>query len=231
MSDWRVLVVEDDSVVSYVYRTVIERTPGFEVVACVESGSDALLEIRRCQPHLLLLDLTLRGTHGLELLRKLRGSGSTVEVIAVTASNRVEIVQAMLQLGVVDYLVKPFPPERLQQALGLFRRRMSALAWGSLTQQQVDELAGAGRMPRRWLPKGLSDDTMVTVRGALAEADDGVSAARIAELTGVSRVTARRYLEYLAATAQATLVLHSSGSGRPEKRYCLVEPLMPDPHS
>jgi two-component system CitB family response regulator len=216
---WQVLVVEDDPAVAYVHRALIARTPGFEVSGVVSSAEDAAAELARSAPDLLLLDLTLRGMNGVDLMRRLRAAGNTIEFIAVTASRSASVVRSLVHLGAVDYLVKPFPPERLQQALVLFRERMAAISGGELTQQQVDEVTASGRTPRRWIPKGLSSESVERVRSALQACEAPVTADELARRLGMARVTTRRYLEYLVTTQQATVTSVPHGPGRPRKTY------------
>ncbi len=72
------------------------------------------------------------------------------------------------------------------------------------------------------LPKGMSAATLDAISTALAEATDGLSASAAASATGVSRVTARRYLEYLADSGLARRSPHYGTVGRPEVRYLPV---------
>jgi len=218
VSGWRVLIVEDDPTVSYVHRELIKRSGRFRVVDIVDSGELALASLKRSQPELVILDLQLAGMNGLRLLRTLRGLDHPAEVIAVTASASPDVVRRVVQLGVIDYLVKPFEPERLEQALGLFLRRMAALKHGRFEQTQIDAYTSSGRAAPRWLPKGLAVGPLREVRGTLS---DGLatSAEEIAGRLEISRVTARRYLEYLVTVGEARVELHSAGPGRPRKLY------------
>jgi response regulator of citrate/malate metabolism len=217
---WGVLIVEDDPAVAYLHQRLLERVPGYHVTAIAGSGEAALDEIRRDRPDLILLDLSLRGMSGMTMLRKVRAAAVPVEVIAVTASDNVEVVRALVHLGVLDYLVKPFSQERLHQGLALFRHRMASLAVARLTQDEVDALAGSGRAARRWLPKGLTQPRLEEVRAALKKRG-AMSAEEVASATGMARVTARRYLEYLVTTDQAKLTQDVTGPGRPRKRYAV----------
>lgn len=189
------------------------------MVGSVTNSADATAQIRSLRPHLLLLDLTLRGTDGVTLLRRLRGEGAAAEVIAVTASRRAEVVRSLIHLGVIDYLVKPFTPERFHQALVAFKRRMAAPGSAELSQGQVDGLCNSGSLARRWLPKGLGEPALERVRSALVKEGAPASAGTIADEIGMARVTARRYLEYLVATQQAGCRTEPSGPGRPRKLY------------
>src|SRR4051794_11217367 len=121
MSDRAILIVEDDATIASIHKRLILRHPGFTVTAVVPSAEQAMALVRRgVRIDLILLDISLPGANGDDLLRALRATGGP-EVIAVTASRDPAMVRRLLNLGVVDYLIKPFTPERLQQALVRYR--------------------------------------------------------------------------------------------------------------
>jgi response regulator of citrate/malate metabolism len=216
---WQVLIVEDDPVIASIYQRTIAGVARLEVAGTVRRGEDALAFLGRRRCDLLLLDLALAGMNGLPLLQQLRNMGHPVEVIAVTANRRSATVRAVIQRGAIDYLVKPFSVERLRQALGLFLHRATALRGDQLDQEAVDQVCASGRVSKRWLPKGLTQDGVTRVRDALEGRPSGVSSSDIAASTGLARVTARRYLEYLVATDQASVEAFPTGPGRPRKLY------------
>ena len=80
----------------------VSARPGFSVVAVADNGTEALRLIEDLQPTLLLLDLGLPGGDGIALLRRVRLAGRPVEVIVITAHASPKVVQAAVQLGVVD---------------------------------------------------------------------------------------------------------------------------------
>jgi len=80
----------------------------------------------------------------------------------------------------------------------------------------LGELRTPGAAP---LPKGLSKETLELVVRTLKHADAPQGAVEVADVAGLSRVTARRYLEHLVSNDQAELELRYGGSGRPEHRY------------
>jgi response regulator of citrate/malate metabolism len=222
MAEWRTVIVEDAPTVAEVHRRLVASVPGFVAVGIAPTAGEARRLVALHRPHLLLLDLGLPDADGLALLRALRGAREPVEVIAVTAARGAGVVRDCVHLGVVDYLVKPFAPERLRQALGLFAHRMHALHGGELAQAEVDRLCASGRRAARALPRDLAPDTLAAVRGALERAGGPLSAADVAAAAGVARVTARRYLEYLAGSGEVESGTRSAGPGRPTKAYGFV---------
>jgi response regulator of citrate/malate metabolism len=220
---WRVLIVDDDHTDASLHRRMVASWPGFSVVATASSAEQALALYRRGVPiDLLLLDITLPGADGTRLLRALRnGTGGGPEAIVVTAGSDPEVVQTLLHLGIVDYLIKPFTVERLQQAMIRFRDRMHALSGGLLGQTDIDALCA--RAEQTLLPKGLRVDTLEAVRAAFRRRPGtGLTAGDAALICGVSRVTARRYLEYLVTMRQLRTEPRGEGPGRPRNVYLWI---------
>jgi response regulator of citrate/malate metabolism len=219
---WQVLIVEDDPHIGAMYAHTLRSLPSFEAAGTVSSGEDALNFLRRYRCDLLLLDLELDGMDGLALMQRLRRDGHRVEIIVLTASRSAGAVRTAIHHGAIDYLVKPFDLERLRQSLGLFLNRVATPADPeALSQASIDRMVSGGRVPRRWLPKGLTHPGIEKVRAALDD-DRGLCSSAIAESTGLARVTARRYLEYLVATDQASVFTAPTGPGRPRKLYRAV---------
>jgi response regulator of citrate/malate metabolism len=213
-----VLVVEDDREVAGVNCRLVSRLPGLTVVGVAATADQAREMVSTQQPRLILLDLGLPGASGISLLRR---SAAPVEVIAVTAAASTTVVRAALHLGVIDYLVKPFAPDRLRQALGQFLRRMSALEPARLDQGSVDTLREAGPARSRWLPRELTRERLEEIQRLLAGSAGPITARDAAAASGISRVTARRYLEYLVTIDEAVCDSIADGPGRPRKTYAL----------
>jgi two-component system response regulator DctR len=218
VTPWQVMIVEDEPEVADLYVRSLATMSRFAVAGVARDATGALDLLRRRPVDLVLLDLHLGADDGLALLRRMRAQGSSVEVIALTAASDPASVRVVLQHGAIDYLVKPFALERLRQALGLFLNRSAALSGGALDQAAIDRACASGRPARRWLPKGLQEGGVHRVRAAL-DPVAGSSATDVADRTRMARVTARRYLEYLVATEQATVDSEPNGPGRPRKLY------------
>lgn len=220
MSDLDVLVVDDDFMVARIHTQFVERTPGFRVVGVASTGQAALDDVKRLHPDLVLLDVHLPDLTGIEVLRRLRAGGDDVGVLVVTAAREADTVRAAAAGGAAHYLVKPFDYDDLRVRLESFRAAHVALASGAPGQDDIDAVFGgaAATAPAAPLPKGLSPETADAVEAALTASGE-LSATECAEAVGISRVSARRYLEHFVARGSVTVRLQYGGAGRPERRY------------
>ncbi|MCW2612878.1 MAG: two-component system response regulator [Cryptosporangiaceae bacterium] len=217
-----VLVVDDDFMVARIHTGFVARTPGFAVAGTVHTGADALRTIGRLAPDLVLLDLYLPDMTGLEVLRQIRETFPEVDVLVVTAAREAETVRRALRGGIVHYLMKPFTYEDLRARLEHYETTHRGLAAAATADQaDVDRLFGVrpGSASPQHLPKGVSAETAQLVSDALRAADGTLSAAQCAHVVGISRVSARRYLEHFVAVGSAEVRLRYGAAGRPERRY------------
>jgi response regulator of citrate/malate metabolism len=217
-----VLVVEDEPVAAEAHTAYVERVPGFTVVATVATVQAAMKALQDKAVDVVLLDMNLPDRHGLDVVRAMRAGGHVADVIAVTSARDLEVVRAAVSLGVVQYVLKPFVFATLKERLLAYRAYRDQLSQGTQvgTQAEVDQvLAGARPATGTRLPKGMAEELLARVSRLLREAASGLSATEMAQQLGVSRVTARRYAEYL--TESRLVVRHSryAGSGRPEVEY------------
>lgn len=217
-----VLVVDDDFRVARIHSAFVDRAEGFRTAGVVHTGADALSATRTLRPDLILLDLYLPDIFGLDLISRLRVEGATSDVIVISAANESETVERAVQLGVTNYLLKPFTMTDLTERLGEYRLQHRGRARGTLEDQaDVDRLFGrAGQATP--LPKGMSPETAGLVLSALGGQTDELSAQECADAVGISRVSARRYLEHFADTGRVHVSLRYGARGRPERRYALV---------
>ncbi|MET7929807.1 response regulator [Streptomyces sp. NPDC005373] len=217
-----VLVVDDDFMVARVHRTFVERVVPFRVIGTAHTGQQAIDAVEELRPDLILLDLYLPDVFGLDLIPRLRAAGHDCDIMVISAAQEAETVRRAVRRGVVDYLLKPFDFEdllpRLERYAARRRRLLSAVVRG---QADVDHVLGGTALaaPGGGLPKGMSVETAAMVERTLREADGTLSASECAALTGISRVSARRYLEYFHGTGSAGVSLRYGVAGRPERRY------------
>lgn len=88
-----------------------------------------------------------------------------------------------------------------------------------MSQQAIDNVFGTLRTAPADLPKGLSPDTLYVVERTLLEANRQMTSEEVAHLSGVSRVTARRYLRFLVEAERATAASEYGSPGRPKHLY------------
>jgi response regulator of citrate/malate metabolism len=220
----RVLVVEDEERAAEAHAAYVGRVPGFELAGVARSAQEAA-RLLGADPgvDLVLLDMHLPDGHGLSLLQRLRAAGHLCDVIAVTSARDAEVVRAAVAQGVVLYLVKPFAFATFRAKLEQYADYRRQLADGPVAQDDVDRMFGSLRSSGTGhLPKGMSADTLREVTAALLDGGTALSASEVAQRVGASRVTSRRYLEYLADQGQAERRPRYGGSGRPEVEYRLV---------
>jgi response regulator of citrate/malate metabolism len=216
-----VLVVDDDFMVARIHTGFVERTPGFTVTGVAHTGAEALAAAQRLQPDLVLLDVYLPDVSGLDLLSALREAAPEVDVLVISAAREADTVRRALRGGIVHYLMKPFSYDDLRVRLEHYQQAYAGMAGERAEQADVDRLFGVSGADKP-LPKGFSAETLKLVEELLRAVPDGsedVSAAEAAGLLGISRVSARRYLEHLNERGKATVTLRYGEVGRPERRY------------
>ncbi|KQP47619.1 response regulator transcription factor [Pseudorhodoferax sp. Leaf274] len=147
----RILIAEDDQVLADGLLRAL-RSSG-AAVDHVASGSEADAALRTSsQFDLLILDLGLPRMHGLEVLRALRGRGSALPVLILTAADSVEERVKGLDYGADDYMAKPFSLQELEARVRALTRRgtgatSSSIRHGPLEYDQAGRVATIdGRM-------------------------------------------------------------------------------------
>lgn len=216
----KILIVEDDPAIAEIHRRFVQRLAGFEVLGVALTLFDAREQIAILKPDLVLLDVWLPDGEGFSLLRELRQCGAHLDVILLTAAREAAALQEAMRLGVVDFILKPVVFERLRDTLGNYAESRAALAaLADIDQQAVDALFGTPlqQVAAGGLPKGIDALTLQRVLAALSL--QGASAEEIGSRVGVSRTTARRYLEFLVGQQLASPELEYGTVGRPERRY------------
>lgn len=220
----RVLVVDDDLRIAELHRRFLEKLPQFEVVGIANCIADATDMIEILQPDLVLLDLFFPEGNGMELLKQIRSGAHPCDVILITAAREMTYLQEALRGGVFDYIIKPVFFPRFQEALQKFQAYFFHLrAGGALEQKDVDRLLHApatGVADSGAIPKGIDALTLAKVRQVFdSSASRDFNAEEVGKAVGITRSTARRYLEFLASEGFLQADLLYGTVGRPERRY------------
>lgn len=226
MTPIRLLIVEDDRKIAEIQRRFVERLEGVELCGIAHTLADARDLAEVMAPELILLDVYFPDGNGLDLLRELRASDSSSDVILITAAKEVETLRSALRGGVFDYILKPLVFERLQDAVNRYREHLDRLSGlHQLAQKEVDALLPRSSSEEdtsisERLPKGIDSLTLDKIRDVAAVGGQW-SAEEMGNKIGASRTTARRYLEYLVGTGELSAEVTYGSVGRPERRYFL----------
>ncbi|SBT52010.1 response regulator [Micromonospora narathiwatensis] len=217
-----VLVVDDDFMVARIHRGFVERIDGFRVIGTASTGEQAIAAVDEHRPDLVLLDLYLPDMFGLDVVARIRAAQHDCDVLVISAAREAEAVRRAVRYGAVNYLLKPFGFDELRNRLKQYAARRTAPRTEVVSDQaDVDRVLSRSGSPATApaLPRGLSSETAELVERALRTHDGTLSASECADRVGISRVSARRYLEHFSGTGRVEVSLRYGAAGRPERRY------------
>jgi len=114
----RILIVDDHEPMRKIFKNILRKV-GFEDMEEAVDGRDALQKLREKKFDIVLLDWNMPGLTGADVLREMKKDENLkdIPVIMVTAETSKEKVIEAIQLGVADYIVKPFTPETLKKKI------------------------------------------------------------------------------------------------------------------
>ena len=230
---YRTVIIEDDPVITQLNRQYVEKDSRFTVVQTFSAAHPALFWLRNNLVDLIILDMYMPQMSGLELLRILRAEGVNADVIMVTSADDAATIESFIRLGVTDYLIKPFGYERFQLALKNFCDHWDTIHQDpnhphKFTQNQLDNVllhrtASSPPPAPGGMPKGLQSQTLTLLQDYLKENPQGHTCDDIASHVGLSVVTVRRYMNYLAEQHLVDSDMDYNTGGRP----CIVYKLKP----
>ncbi len=112
----KILIVDD----SLLLRNIIKNElsfQGHEIVAEAKNGEEAVEFFRKDKPDLITMDITMDGMNGLEAAEVILKEDPQAKIIMVSALGEDELISKAVKMGVKDFIVKPFVPERLINAV------------------------------------------------------------------------------------------------------------------
>ncbi len=124
----RALIIEDDPMVARFNAIYLESITGFTVVGQARSADEGRKILSETKVDLLLLDVYIGKTTGLDFLIELRKGNNPVDVIVITAANDKESVQTALRYGAVDYLIKPLIKVKARNMILVQRQKKNRAA-------------------------------------------------------------------------------------------------------
>jgi response regulator of citrate/malate metabolism len=223
---YKVLIVEDDPMVSMINEQYVNRNKAFRVVKKCKDGKSALEYLENNDVDLIVLDVYMPLMDGFETLRQIRKNKKSVDIIMVTAANDRASLEEALHLGVVDYLVKPFTYDRFRIALDKYVSQVAALKdLDTLNQKNIDFIIeNAHKKSEKLYPKGIQEKTLQTILDEMKKnPSKWMTGDEIAERIGLTGVTVRRYLNHLSEKGILLSEIDYETGGRPCMRYRVSE--------
>lgn len=217
----KVLIVEDNRMMAEINRSYVEKVDGFLFCGIATTGAEALEILKKKQIDLVLLDIYLPDSNGLDILAKIRQQNYSVDVILVSAAKDNQSIQTGLRNGAVDYLIKPFEFDRLRTALVGFEKRLEFIKkYSNVSQSDLDQqiFSGSYHVDIQ-LPKGLDVNTIKKIWGKIQETQSEFSAGQMANRVGISPVSMRKYLKHFQDTKLLSTEISYGGIGRPVYKY------------
>ncbi len=144
MARQRIIIVDDHEVVRLGLRSLLDRHPDFEVVAEAGNGREAIEKVNAYQPDVVVLDIRLPGTSGVEVCQQITEKFPLVKVIMLTSYAEDEMLFAAIRAGAAGYVLKQIGGDDLVRAIEAVGRG-EALLDPSLTQRVFEEVRKAQR--------------------------------------------------------------------------------------
>lgn len=211
----RVLIVDDQALVRAGFRVLVDAADDLEVVGEAEDGEAAVSAAAALRPDVVLMDIRMPGTDGLEATRRiLAGGDGAPRVLVLTTFDVDDYVYEALRSGASGFLLKDTDPAQLVEAIRVVARGDALLA-PSVTKRLVREFASRPEI-RRAHPERL-DVLTEREREVLSLVAQGLSNDEIARQLFISPTTAKthvsRVMMKLSARDRAQLVVIAYESG------------------
>lgn len=211
----RVLLADDQRLVRAGFRSILEDEDDIEVVGEAGDGEAAVSACRELRPDVVLMDIRMPGTDGLEASRVIAGDDrlASVKVVILTTFDLDDYVYGALRAGATGFLVKDTEPEELLQAVRVAARG-DALISPSVTRRLIAEFAarvkGPRPDPRLDALTGREREVMQLVAGGLT--NDEI-AARLVLSPSTAKTHVSRIMSKLGARDRSQVVVLAYESG------------------
>lgn len=111
-----ILIVDDAAFMRMMIKDIVTRN-GYEVVGEAQNGIEALEQYKKLKPDLVTMDITMPERDGISAVKDIMSADSSARIIMCSAMGQQALVMDAIKAGASDFLVKPFKPERVLQAI------------------------------------------------------------------------------------------------------------------
>lgn len=227
------MIIEDDFWIAGIHKEFVSHIEGLEVINTSASAEEAFnfLDAAVEKPDLILLDIYIPDSNGLTLFYDLKKRYPNISITIISAANDFLTISKTVKAGIFDYIIKAVNQNRLNNSLmrfkGLFQFENE-----SLSQDELDSFQTIGDLhinlsklcsEQTLLPKGIDAITLEEIQAFFEQSKSkSITATDLGTELGISRSTARRYLEYLISIKQVEASLNYGKIGRPERVYTII---------
>jgi Response regulator of citrate/malate metabolism len=218
-----VLIIEDESELAQLHAELIGKHPRLRLVGVAGSLAEAQALLASKQPQLVLLDNYLPDGKGITLISHPLVMRANCSVIFITAASDMDTCSQAIRNGAFDYILKPVSWKRLSQSLERFVQfSEQQRVWKIVDQQNVDSLyqLQAKNYRQDGGSKGIEESTLALVQKLFtSQPDHCFSVDEVVSETGLSKTTARRYLEHGVDSGALIVEMLYGKIGHPRRMY------------
>lgn len=221
----KILMIEDEPLIQRIHQGYLQKIDATFQIVVGKDLDEARQYLKNDDIDLILLDIHLKGAHGLDLLSEIDRLTKVPDVIIISAATQSQFAQQAMQAGVIDYLIKPFTFERFQQAILKWQQKRSMLQQEFIDQASLDALfqPTVTNNPTIEIEKGLSKDTLIQILNHLTNRQVSFTIQELATELSLSHVSIRKYIQFLEQHQILTSETIYLKVGRPHQRYHLQE--------
>ena len=189
MARKRILLVDDHEVVRMGLRALLDKHPGFEVVAEAATAREAIEKTRAYKPDVVVMDIRLKGGSGIEACQEIKNSSPEINVIMLTSYAEDEMLFSAIRAGASGYVLKQIGGDDLIRAIEAVGRG-EALLDPAVTQRVFQEVRKAAREEEASAFSELTQQEM----HVLQLVSEGCTNRQIAEMLFLGEGTVRNYV-------------------------------------
>ncbi|HGM5490659.1 TPA: response regulator [Serratia fonticola] len=218
-----VLIVEDEPQLATLHAEFIEKNFNLRVVAYAATLTEARAKVNAHQPRLILLDNFLPDGQGIALMEEAAVKKPGCSVIFITAASDMNTCSQAIRNGAFDYIIKPVSYKRLRNSLERFMQFVQTQrTFKIIDQSSVDALYNlqSKQFSNEPCAKGIETITLELVQSLFIDQPEVAHAVEdVVAQAGISKTTARRYLEYCVASQFVRVEMRYGNIGHPRRLY------------